>query len=260
MSTVPRPNQNIRQAASVYQVPRTVKHSEIFWLNMDVNFAAPAVANELRTAYSDPEGFSVIVRGAWSNLATARVRFIEDGSRRECSVEQNPILGQAGNSDKTLPIYWWEQPVVLPAQALLRGDFINTGSETGGRVNFMGEIIGRDRDIRVSRSYWFRLLVDLGNASLIGRTTQLDSDVLIWGASTNAAVTILGRIIDNATNYAWMSEQIPVRAFAGLSTAVQPVIRYHRPYLLRALSQLRVEFSSAVTGNYIEFICERLIS
>jgi hypothetical protein len=82
---------------------------------------------------------------------------------------------------------------------------------------------------------------------------------LIWGATTNAAVAIIGRIFNETTNFAWSSQQIPLRAMAGVDGQVQPISRFHRPYLLPANVKLRCEINTAVNGNYIAFYAERIL-
>ena len=74
------PNQQFATDPPVFQQARTVTHSKIFWLSMDLAFTG--AANELKTAFTDPQGFSVIVRSAWSDILGARVRFTVSAEKR----------------------------------------------------------------------------------------------------------------------------------------------------------------------------------
>lgn len=257
----------------VVQQPHTVTHNKLYWLNMSVAFTDPAVANELRTVYTDPQGFSVIVYSAWSDLMNARVRYQITASKTQFSTEQVPISAQAGYSGRYLPLLPWQIPIYLRAQSLIQGSFINTGSEIDGFVCWYTEKVGTDQKIHIKRSQSYWLFVDLTSTSLIGRTTQVEDDMLIWGAAchqptgNNPQSAITARVVDNGTNEAWSSAQIPILAMAsppgvalnvGTATANQ-ITRYRRPYLLRAFNQLRIEFSAAASGQYIAFFCERLL-
>lgn len=243
------------------QKPRNVTHSEIFWLNQSVPFTG--VSGELQSALTNPEGFDCVVRAAWSDLTLARVRFKESETDREWSSPQIPIRSIAGNSTQVQPLTPLPQPVLLQARGTIQGNWINSGAEGAGRICFYSEIIGNERHvgdgvIEVTKSQGFWLQCDLSQVT--GITAPVNSDVLIWGASTNCANSIIGRIFNETTNYAWSSQQIPMRAMAGVDGQVQPIVRYHRPYLLQANVQLRAEVSAAVTGNYINFLAERILA
>lgn len=249
-------------AADYGQQPRNVTYSEIFWLNMSVPFTP--VASEVLTAFTESEGFDCLVKGAWTDLTGARVRMVEDQTDRAWSSAQVPIRGIAGASNQVSPLVPLPQPVFLESRAQLRGDWINTINEVAGRVCFYTEKQrdprnpqGGDGRVRVTRSMFFNLFIDLGQTS--GSTDPVNSDCLIWGASTNCANSIIGRIFNETTNYAWSSVQIPIRAMAGEAGQVQPIMRYPKPYLLPNNVKLRAEINTAVTGNYIQFLVERIL-
>jgi hypothetical protein len=253
-----------QQEIAWIQKPRTVVHSQIFWLNMAVAFTS--VANELTQAATEPEGFDCLVRGAWSDITSARVRMNESESDRWWSSDQIPVRSIMGNSTEVHPLLPLPQPVLLEARAQLRGDWINTGTEAAGHACFYTEKAGNDpaghpydQAIRVTKSYGFYLLLDLG--SVTSTTQPVNSDVLIWGASTNVETSaIIGRIFNETTNYAWSSQQIPIRAMAGVDGQPEPIMRFHRPYLLPNNVQLRAEINTAVTGNYMVLLCERILA
>ena len=242
------------------QQRRTVTHSQIFWLNMSVPFTS--VLAELQSALTNGEGFDCIVRSAWSDLTTARVRFKETQTDREWSSPQIPVRAIVGNSTQVQPLVPLPQPVFLEARAQIQGAWINSGAEPAGRVCFYSEIVGNERhvgdgQILITKSQAFWLLCDLSQTQSV--TAPVNSDLLIWGATTNCANSILGRITNETTNYSWSSQQIPIRAMAGVDGQVQPIMRYHRPYLLPANVQLRADINTAVTGNYIAFLAERAL-
>lgn len=251
---------NWEEAPGWAQERRTVTHSQIFWLNMNVPFTS--VASELQSGLTQGEGFDCLVRAAWTDLTGARVRFKETQTDREWSSPQIPIRSIAGNSTEVTPLLPLPQPVFLEARAQIQGAWINSATEAAGRVCFYAEIVENERHvgdgkILITKSQAFWLLCDLSQVTSV--TAPVNSDVLIWGATTNAANVILGRITNETTNYSWSSQQIPMRAMAGVDGQVQPIMRYHRPYLLPANVQLRADVNTAVTGNYIAFLCERAL-
>jgi hypothetical protein len=142
----------------------------------------------------------------------------------------------------------------------------NQGTEAAGTACFYTEKAGKDPgsdvpydgQIKVTRSMMFWMLIDLGKVT--GTTDPINNDCLIWGATTNAAVAITGRITNETTNYSWSSQTIPLRAMAGVDGQVQPIMRYNRPYLLPNNVQMRVDINTAVTGNYIAFLTERVLA
>ena len=243
------------------QKPRDVVHSQIFWFNMAIPFTS--VASELISAYTEPEGFDSVVRGAWTDATQARVRTIESRSEREWSSVFIPVRAQFGNSNEVAPLFYWGTPVLLEARDQLRGDWVNSNSEPARTACFYAEIVGNDRhvgdqQIHVRRSQSFWLMFDL--SSTTATTSPVNSDCLIWGAVTNAETSaITGRIFNESTNYAWSSQAIPLHAMAGVDGQVQPVMRYHRPYLVPANVKMRAEINTAVTGQYLAFLCERIL-
>ncbi len=244
-----------RDAPSFRQRTRTITHSQIFWLNMSVGFTS--VANETPTAATEPEGFDSIVRASWSDLINARVKLTESRTDRNWSTPQIPIRAIAGNSNQVQPLVPLPDPVYLESRGQIRGDWLNSGAEPAGRVCFYSELAGMDGQLKVEEARGFWLLCNL---SAVNSTTDpLNNDLLIWGATTNAALTIIGRVFNETTNFAWSSQQIPLRAMAGVDGQVQPIMRYHRPYLLPANVKLRVEINTAVTGGYIAFLCEQIL-
>ena len=244
-----------RALPSFQQKPRTVTHSQIFWLNMAVPFTS--VANETPTAYTEEEGFDSIIRASWTDLLIARVKMVETRTDRSWSVPQIPIRAIAGASNQAQPLVPLPDPVYLEARGQIRGDWLNSGTEAAGRVCFYSELAGMDGQIKVKTAQGFWLLCNLGAVN--STTDTCNSDLLIWGATTNAANTIIGRIFNETTNFAWSSQQIPLRAMAGVDGQIQPISRFHRPYLLPANVKLRCEVNTAVTGNYIAFYCERIL-
>jgi hypothetical protein len=236
--------------------PRTVTHSQIFWLNMTVGFTS--TANEITTGFTEPEGFDSIVRASWSDLRNARVRFVETETDRSWSVPQIPIRSISGASDQAQPLVPLPDPVYLEARAQIRGDWLNSGTEAAGRVCFYSELAGMDGQLKVKHAQGFWLMCNLGAA--VSTTDPSNDDILIWGATTNVPVTIIGRVFNETTNFAWSSQQIPLRAMAGVDGQVQPIMRWHRPYLLPANVKLRAEINTATTGGYLAFWCEKILA
>jgi len=258
---VMRPNQHRQdQEVGLIQQPRNVTHSQIFWLRMAIPFTS--VASELVSAYTQPEGFDCIVRGGWTDSQSSRVRVIESRSEREWSSVFVPVRTTLGNSNEVAPLFYWGTPVLLEARDQLRGDWVNANSEPAKTACFYAEIVGNERhtgdgQIRVSRSQSFWLNFDL--SATTATTAPVNSDILIWGAVTNAPVTTIGKISNESTNFAWSSQQIPLRAMAGVDGQPQQVMRYHRPYLVPANVKMRCEINTAVVGQYLTFICERIL-
>lgn len=241
---------------SYSQRPRNITHSQIFWLNMTVPFTS--VLNETPTAFTEPEGFDSLVRASWSDLQTARVRFTESRTDRSWSVPLIPIRSVSGASNQVQPLVPLPDALYLEARGQIKGEWLNSGTEAAGRICFYSELAGMDSQVsvKVTQGYW--LLCSL--AAVNSTTEAINDDLLIWGASTNAANAIIGRIFNETTNFAWSSQQIPLRAMAGVDGQVQPIMRWHRPYLLPANVKLRAEINTAVTGNYIAFWAERILA
>src|SRR5262245_52421798 len=250
------------RSVSWIQTPRTQRHSQIFWLRMAVGFNS--VASELVTSATEPEGFDTLVRAGWTDLTRARVRITESESDRAWSSAQIPVRSIIGNSTEVQPLLHFPQPILLSARAGLKGDWINSGTEPSGTACFYSEKVGLDPnghaydgDLRITRSYGFWLLIDLGATT--ATTDPVNSDTLIWGATTNCSNAITGRITNESSNYSWSSQNIPIRAMAGVDGQVQPVMRYHRPYLVPNNVKMRADINTAISGNYIAFLCERVL-
>lgn len=258
------------QDTSVRQQPRKQTHSQIYFYLMSVGFSTPGVVGESTTGYTKQVNFDALIRAAWSDLAGAGVRLSQTDSDWAYSVPQVSIRSAFGNSNEVLPYLWWQRPLFLDAQTSIKGDWINTAAESAGNAVFYSEklamydqqgneIAPGDKQIIVSESqpYWLKL--DLSTTNPV--SDQAHNDLLIWAASTNietSAITI--RVFNEATNYAWMSQPVPVRGIAGIDGQVQPIFRFHQPYLLPANVRLRAETNTAVPGGYLNFICERILS
>jgi hypothetical protein len=222
------------------------------------------VASQLVTSATEPEGFDCLVSGAWTDETNARVRITETESDRGWSTPQIPVRGIMGNSTEAQPLLHIAPPILLEARNTLKGDWINSAAEPAGTACFYTRKVGLDPSghpydgaIRVSRSQAFWLLCDL--SSVVSSTDPVNSDVLIWGAITNVGNAIEGRITNESSNYSWSSLNIPLRAMAGVDGQVQPIMRYHQPYLLPNNVKLRADINTAVSGNYIAFLCERIL-
>lgn len=259
---VQQPNQYYEDKSYglLLQQPRIVTHSQIFWYRMPIPFTS--VAAELISAYSESQGFDSIVRGAWSDATNARVQIVENRTGREWSTDFVGVRSIFGNSTEVQPLLYWGTPVLVENQDTLRGDFINSNSEPARTACLYAEIIGNDRHvgdgrIRVTRSQSFWLRFDL--SAVRASTSPVNSDLLIWGATTNAPVTTLGTITNQSTNFSWSSQAIPLRAMAGVDGQVQNVMRYHRPYLLPANVKMRCDINTAGAGVYLDFLCERIL-
>ncbi len=255
------PNQHLNDIpAPVMQRQRDVIHSQIFWFRMPVPFTSTAA--ELISAFTEPEGFDSIVRGGWTDSTSSRVQIVESRTERQWSSVYVPVRSIFGNSNEVAPLFYWGTPVLLEARDQVRGDFINSNSEPAKTACLYAEIIGNEKHvgdgkITVKRSQSFWLNFDL--AATTATTQPVNDDVLIWGAITNAPVTTIGKISNESTNFAWSSQNIPLRAMAGVDGQVQQIIRYHRPYLVPANVKMRCEINTAIAGQYFTFICERIL-
>jgi hypothetical protein len=263
-----RPQRGGASDSRYQQQKRTVTHSQIFWFKMSVGFNS--VVGENVTAFTEPEGFDAICRGAWTDLQGARILLSQTDSDWQFSSTPISLRSIFGNSNEVLPLKWWGSPVYLNARSTLKGDWINTAAEAAGTVCIYSEktpmldmrgteLSPGDKQIIVSNSQMYQLRLDLSKTE--STTDPVNNDLLIWGASTNIETSAtIGRIFNETTNYAWSSQQIPIRAMAGVDGQVQPIMRYHKPYLLPANVKLRGEINAAVPGGYMQFICERLLS
>lgn len=243
------------------QQPAVHHCGRIFWLPMPVDFSTgPVIANEVIAGYTKEQDFDLILRGAWSDLTAAFVQFKTLGPDQTWShpLRVN-IQTWTGDTAKVWPMRYWRRPQLLRALEVINGDFQNVGSEEPGDVIFHGEVFGADLDYNVTRSMAFSLFCDLGG-TVQPTTTAIPYDFLVQGAITNVEDTsILAKIIDDRNGWPWSNEQIPLTAMAGLETAIQPVMWFGKPYLLRANNKLRVDITTQTDGNYIEFIGEMVL-
>jgi hypothetical protein len=222
------------------------------------------VASELVTSATEPEGFDCLVSGAWTDLINARVRITETESDRAWSTPQIPVRSIMGNSTEVQPLAPIAPPILLEARNTLKGDWINSAAEPVSTACFHTKKVGLDPNgnpydgaIRITRSQKFWLLCDL--SATVSSTDPVNSDVLIYGASTNCSDAIQGRITNESSNFSWSSLNIPIRAMAGVDGQVQPWMLYHQPYLLPNNVKLRADINTAVAGAYIAFLCERIL-
>lgn len=232
--------------------PCIVRAGELFWLPMTVPFTG--TIGEQAQAFTKTVDFDLLIRGVWTDLTRARIRLVQSDSDLNYSLVPVPIQSLAGRSDKTQPIRWLRHAIPLRALSTLRADFINDNGESAGNVVFIGERIGREREIPVRCSTEFRLLMDLAAPV----TQPVDYDVLIWGAYTDAPSNVSVRIFDESNNYAWSGELLPIGAFAGQRDETQPIVYYPRPYLLPRRVKLRADTSTGASG-YLVFLCERIL-
>jgi len=229
---------------------------------MEIGFTATAA--EVITAYTNGVGFDAVVRGAWSNLSGARVLLTDNTYNEDWSTQYIAVRSLFGNSNQVNPLYWFPNPVYLGGQATLKGNWLNQAVESAGAACFYSEIVGGsyyagDRQIEVNTAHPFRLQCDLSQPTTT--TDPIAFDVLIWGATTNIETSaVRGRITNESTNYSWSAQNIPWHAMAGVGGQVQPVMRYHRPYLLPANVKLRTQTDTPIAGSYIAFDCEKIIS
>jgi hypothetical protein len=245
------------------QQPRAVRSTQFFWLEMTVPFTS--TAGEQKLGITLPQQFPLLIRGAWSNLTSCRVQFLQSAAGVPLSTVEVPILGLAGNSNLVHPMYYWRRPFFLNGNNQLRGTFINDGSEAAGKVEFLCERTDLDINVPVIETQEYRLLLDLGlSGGATGRnraeTQAIEYDILIYGA-LSTSTGMLVKFTDARQNIAWSRDQIPIGALAGIVGNPEPVIRYATPYYLPRNSTIIADWlnSGAETGKYVEFICERVI-
>jgi len=244
--------------------PHNVECTQFFFLNMDVPFTG--VAGQNTSAGTFLEQFPMEVRGAWTDLTSARVLFTEQKSGEKVSPEAVPLLNLAGASDKVHPMYYWHNPLLLPANAQLRGAFTNDGAEQAGKVVFFCSRPDLKIDVPVVQTKEYRIVLDLGLDS--GDTTtiqtaqsqQVDYDLLIYGASSTVSGVDI-QFLDTRQNIQWSAEKLPIGAFAGIDTEVQPIMRYAKPYYLPRNSTIKASYvnSGAEDNGFVTFVCQRIL-
>lgn len=244
--------------------PHNVECTQFFFLQMDVGFTGSTGQNI--SAGTFLEQFPMEVRGAWSNLTSARVLFTEQKSGEKLSPEAVPILSLVGASSKTHPMYYWKEPLLLPPNAQLRGMFINDGGEQAGQVVFFCSRPDLMINVPVIATKEYRIVLDLGLDSddtttvLTAQTQQVDYDLLIYGASSTVSGIDI-QFLDTRQNIQWSSERLPVGAFAGIQTQVSPIMRYAKPYYLPRNSTIKATFvnAGAEDNGFVTFYCERIL-
>lgn len=262
-----RPSIDAEPRLSSYrQKKRTVTHSKIFWHKMAVSFTG--VAGEPFTGFTKDQGFDCLIKGAWSDLSLAKAQVKPTETDINWSTSQIPLRAWLGNSNQVNPIVYWYPPWILQARAVIQANFTNTFAEPAGTVCFYSEkqemrdqaghvISIGDTPYTVTKSQTYWLFMDLSKTPAV--TDSVNNDVLIKGATCNVENSaVIGRIFNETTNEAWSSEQIPLRAMAGVDGQVQPILRYGNPYLLPRSVRLRAEISATATNQYIAFLCERV--
>lgn len=245
----------------VPQQPATHQCARLFWLPMTVGFTTPPVANEVIAGYTKEQDFDLILRAAWSDLTGATVQFKSLGPDLPWSYPLRvPIQTWTGATAKAVPMRYWRRPNLVRSLEIVQGDFQNVGSEEPGDVIFFGEVFGADLPYTVRQSQAFALFCDLGG-TVQPTTNAIPYDFLVQGAITNVDDTsITAKVVDDRNGWPWSNEQIPLTAMAGLDTSTQPIIWYHKPYLLRANNKLRVDINTQVDGNFITFIGEKVLA
>lgn len=259
------------QDATLFQRERDITHSQLFFYLMTVPFSSPGVVGEQIPAYSKDVGFDSLILGAWTDLTAAQVQLLSASSGWEYSSELIPCRAMFGNSTEVNPILWWEDPVFLSAHSTFKTNWKNVGGESGtfnaifyakkvDMFDHAGNLIGvGDQDVHVKLTQPFRLFMDLSVPK--PATLPINQDILIYGATCNLETsTFLIRVINESNSWAWSADQIPIRAIAGVDGAVQPILRYDRPYFLPANVRLRADTSAQVTGAYITFLCRRILA
>lgn len=244
--------------------PHYVECTQFFFLQMSVPFTGTAGQNT--SAGTFLEQFPMEVRGAWTDLASARVLFTEQKSGEKLSPEAVPILSLVGASDKTHPMYYWHEPLLLPANAQLRGTFINDGGEEAGTVVFFCSRPDLKIDVPVIATKEYRVVLDLGLDSddtttiQTAQTQQVDYDLIIRGASSTVDGVEI-QFLDTRQNIQWSSERLPIGAFAGIDTEVNPIMRYAKPYYLPRNSTIKANYvnTGAEDNGFVTFICERIL-
>lgn len=246
--------------------PRKLTGTQFWFLQQEVPFTA-ASGETVQTGTFE-QSFPMEIWQGWTDLASARVQFTQSNTGDFLSQFQVTLLDFAGNSDKVFPHLLWRKPLMLPARSQLRGNFINDGGEEAGNVVFWCrrpdvtfdiEIVGETRE--------FRLLLDLGldPAEATGHveTQSIEFDMLIWGMTTTVSASggFTANFKDTSQNVQWAANELPIGAFAGFQSEIQPIVWYPIPWYLPRNSRIRCDFSNvgAETGQFITLLCERLL-
>lgn len=252
-----------RAPMNVPSGPRKLKGTQFWFLQQEVPFTG--VAGETAQAGTFEQSFPMEIWQAWTDLTQARVQYTQSNTGDFLSQFQVSLIDFAGNSDKVFPHLLWRKPLMLPARSQLRGNFINDGGEEAGNVAFWCrrpdvtfdiEIIGETRE--------FRLLLDLGLEASTPtghvETQSIEYDLLIWGM-TSTTSTITANFKDTSQNVQWAADELPIGAFAGIQSEIQPIVWYPIPWYLPRNSTIRCDFTNveAEDGKFITFLCERLL-
>lgn len=247
--------------------PRKLTGTQFWFLQQEVPFTS--TLGETIQAGTFEQSFPMEIWMGWTDLTGARVQYTQSNTGDFLSQFPVTLLDFAGNSDKAFPHLLWRKPLMLPARSQLRGSFINDGAEAAGNVvfwcrrpdvTFDVEIIGETRE--------FRLLLDLGLDGIADsqghvETQSIEFDLLIWGMTTTVAIDggLTANFKDTSQNVQWAADQMPIGAFSGFQTEIQPIIWYPIPWYLPRNSTIRCDFTNvgAETGQFITLLCERLL-
>lgn len=243
--------------------PRTLKGTQFWFLNQDVPFTS--VTGQTVQTGTFEQSFPMEVWQGWTDLTGARVQFTQSNTGDFLSQFPVSLIDFAGNTAKVFPHLLWRKPLMLPARSQLRGNFINDGAEAAGHVVFWCRRPDVTFDIGIEgETREFRLLLDLGLDSAVPtghvETQSIEYDLLIWGM-TSTTSTITANFKDTSQNVQWAADQLPIGAFAGIQSQIQPIVWYPIPWYLPRNSTIRCDFANlaAETGKFITLLCERLL-
>lgn len=247
--------------------PRTLRGTQFWFLQQQIAFTS--TAGQTVVSGTLEQSFPMEIWQGWTDLTGARVQYTQSNTGDFLSQFPTTLLDYAGNSTKVFPHVLWRKPLLLPARSQLRGTFINDAAEAAGNVVFWSrrpdvtfdiDILGETRE--------FRLLLDLGLdgvASSTGHqeTQSIEFDLLIWGMTTTVSKTggFTANFKDTSQNVQWAADQLPIGAFSGFQSEIQPIVWYPIPWYLPRNSVIRCDFTNvgAETGQFITLICERLL-
>jgi len=247
--------------------PRTLKGTQFWFLLQEVAFSG--VSGQTVVSGTLEQSFPMEIWQGWTDLTGARVQYTQSNTGDFLSQFPVTLLNFAGNSDKVYPHLPWRKPLILPGRSQLRGTFINDGAEQAGNVVFWARRPDVTFDIQITgETREFRLLLDLGLDGVADSTGHVETqsieyDLLIWGMTTTVDIAggLTANFKDTSQNVQWSSDQLPIGAFSGFQSEIQPVVWYPIPWYLPRNSTIRCDFTNvgAESGQFITLLCERLL-
>lgn len=236
-------NKNATQTGSCYWMPAQVPFS--------------GVDGERKVATTKDAEDRIKIVASTTNLVTSFAKVTDLKGTGLWSEETVPVLSMFGKRDSARPWLYFKRHLPLIANARIRAELLNVGSEGAGHLVYLAlpqseeseqpslanpQDVGENFIIPVDAKFTGTLNEDTST-----ETNPQEEDLVIWGAITNLNSALVR--LTGADGRNWMNDPTPVWAVAGRAASELPILYWPRPYALPRQRTIKFSFKNAASEN-----------